>query len=173
MLSITKHFNRRLFLSVLLIAVSQFNYGFDNQAFAQTQAMDAFTEKFGTFNEAKGAYALEAYWLSLFNSTPYVGFAIGLVVGSMVSARWGRRMTMFTMSIYALISATIVITAQTRGHIMAGRILNCVSPEPLSLRHVARVSCVLIRRVKMSTLGWNYPPFPCSRPRSSPARFGV
>lgn len=126
MLSITKHFNRRLFLSVLLIAVSQFNYGFDNQAFAQTQAMDAFTKKFGVYNEGKGKYVLETYWLSLFNSTPFVGFAIGLVAGSMISAKWGRRMTMFTMSIYALFSATVVVTAQTNGQIMAGRILNCV-----------------------------------------------
>lgn len=125
-LSITKHFNRRLFLSVLLIAVSQFNYGFDNQAFAQTQAMDAFTRQFGEYNAKTKKYALPTSWLSLFNSTPYAGFAVGLYVGSIVSARYGRRMAMFCMSIYALMSATVVITAQTPGHIMAGRILNYV-----------------------------------------------
>jgi SP family sugar:H+ symporter-like MFS transporter len=124
-LSITKHFNRRLFLSVLLIAVSQFGYGFDNQAFAQTQAMDAFTRQFGTLDAKTNKYVLQSYWLSLFNSCPYAGFAIGLYVGSLVSARWGRRMAMFSMSIYALVSATIVVTAQSSGQIMAGRILNC------------------------------------------------
>ncbi|KAK3940477.1 sugar transporter [Diplogelasinospora grovesii] len=127
MMSITKHFNRRLFLSVLLIVVSQFNYGFDNQAFAQTQAMDAFARQFGTYNPNTQTYVLEPYWLSLFNSTPYVGFAIGLIIiGSMISARWGRRMAMFCMSIYALGSATVVVTSQTRGQIMAARILNYV-----------------------------------------------
>jgi MFS family permease len=128
-MSITKHFNRRLFLSVLLIAVSQFNYGFDNQAFAQTQAMDAFQRQFGTYNAKTKKYGLQAYWLSLFNSCPYAGFAVGLYVGSLVSARWGRRMAMFSMSIYALVSATIVVTAQTSGQIMAGRILNCEIPN--------------------------------------------
>lgn len=34
-------------------------------------------------------------------------------------------MTMFAMSLYALVSATVVITASTRGHILAGRTLNC------------------------------------------------
>ena len=124
-LSITKYFNRRLFLSVLLIAVSQFNYGFDNQAFAQTQAMNAFTRQFGTFDAETKKYALQTYWLSLFDSCPYAGFAVGLYVGSLVSARWGRRMAMFSMSIYALVSATVVVTAQSSGQIMAGRILNC------------------------------------------------
>ncbi|KAJ9154933.1 Hexose transporter HXT13 [Pleurostoma richardsiae] len=124
--SIVKHFNRRLSLSVVLIAVSQFNYGFDNQAFAQTQAMNAFTEQFGDYNPKTEKYYLKTYWLSLFNSLPFIGFAVGLVFGSMISARWGRRMAMFCMSLYALVSATIVVTAQTKGQIMVGRILNYV-----------------------------------------------
>ena len=76
-MSIAKHFNRRLFLSVVLIAVSQFNYGFDNQAFAQTQAMDAFQAQFGDYSPKTGKYGLKTYWLSLFNSLPFIGFAIG------------------------------------------------------------------------------------------------
>lgn len=36
-------------------------------------------------------------------------------------------MTMFAMSLYALVSATIVITASTRAQILAGRTLNCMS----------------------------------------------
>jgi hypothetical protein len=75
--SIVKHFNRRLSLSVVLIAVSQFNYGFDNQAFAQTQAMNAFTEQFGDYNPKTEKYYLKTYWLSLFNSLPFIGFAVG------------------------------------------------------------------------------------------------
>jgi len=77
MLQITDHFNWRLTSSCLLIAFSQFNYGFDNQAFAATQATDAFTKQFGTFNPTTGKYGIETYWLSLFNSLPYFGFAVG------------------------------------------------------------------------------------------------
>ncbi|KAF7550904.1 hypothetical protein G7Z17_g5393 [Cylindrodendrum hubeiense] len=81
-------FNRRLALACALIAVSTFNYGFDNQAFASTQAMDAFDKQFGVWDEATGAYILEPSWLSLFNSLNYIGFAVvpadarGLMVGS-------------------------------------------------------------------------------------------
>lgn len=72
-----RFFNRRLALSCVLIAVSTFNYGFDNQAFATTQAMDAFDKQFGVWNEKTGTYVLEPSWISLFNSLNYIGFAAG------------------------------------------------------------------------------------------------
>lgn len=122
----TRFFNRRLAIAVSLIALSSFNYGFDNQAFATTQAMDAFQEKFGEYDETKGRYHLPPTWLALFNSLNYIGFAAGVVIGSYVSARWGRRMCMFSMSIYALGTATIAVTSSNKHHIMAARVLNYV-----------------------------------------------
>ncbi|KAJ3539250.1 hypothetical protein NM208_g5562 [Fusarium decemcellulare] len=122
----TRFFNRRLAMAVSLIALSSFNYGFDNQAFATTQAMDAFDEQFGVYDEAKGTYILPPDWLSLFNSLNYIGFAAGVVIGSYVSAHWGRRMCMFVMSIYALGTATIAVTSMNKHQIMAARVLNYV-----------------------------------------------
>ncbi|KAK6217278.1 sugar transporter [Colletotrichum tabaci] len=124
--SVTQHFNKRLLASVFLIAVSQFNYGFDNQALASTQAMDAFERQFGDYDTAAGQWKIPTYFLSLLNSLNYIGFAAGLVVGSLTSARFGRRTTMFVMSVYALISATIVVTSTTKEQILMGRILNYV-----------------------------------------------
>ncbi|GJC98609.1 sugar transporter [Colletotrichum higginsianum] len=124
--SVTQHFNKRLLASVFLIAVSQFNYGFDNQALASTQAMDAFERQFGDYDAAAGQWKIPTYFLSLLNSLNYIGFAAGLVIGSLTSARFGRRTTMFVMSVYALISATIVVTSTTKEQILMGRILNYV-----------------------------------------------
>jgi SP family sugar:H+ symporter-like MFS transporter len=70
-------FNRRLALACTLVAISTFNYGFDNQAFASSQAMDSFDKQFGVLNNQTGAYELEPSWLSLFNSLNYIGFAFG------------------------------------------------------------------------------------------------
>ncbi|KAH7345836.1 putative sugar transporter [Pyrenochaeta sp. MPI-SDFR-AT-0127] len=111
-------FNRRLGLGCLLIAFSSFNYGFDNQAFATSQAMNSFTKNFGVLNSATGKYALEPSWLSLFNSLNYIGFAAGVLIGSHVASKFGRRWCMFSMSIYALTTATIAVTAQN--HVYVG-----------------------------------------------------
>lgn len=71
-------FNRQLGLACSLIALSSFNYGFDNQAFATTQAMDAFAKQFGVFNPKTQTWVLEPSWLSQFNSLNYIGFAAGM-----------------------------------------------------------------------------------------------
>jgi MFS family permease len=141
-----RYFNRTLFFSVLVVAVSTFNYGFDNQAFATTQSMEAFIRHFGEYNSSTGSYELDSQWLSLFNSLNYIGFAAGLldpfpldgtlsntlsislgvIIGSLISARFGRRWCMFVMSVYALVTATIAVTSNTTEQIMAARILNYV-----------------------------------------------
>lgn len=136
-----RFFNRRLALSCVLIAISTFNYGFDNQAFATTQAMDAFDKQFGVFDEKTGKWILEPSWLSLFNSLNYIGFAagkcvsqdklplliiLGVLVGTWISSRWGRRWCMFIMSVYAIGTATVAVTSFHREQIMAARILNYV-----------------------------------------------
>ncbi|KAI1876205.1 uncharacterized protein JN550_001701 [Neoarthrinium moseri] len=120
------YFNRQLVLCCSLIALSTFNYGFDNQAFATTQAMDAFTKQFGDYNGSTGKYGLPTSWLSLFNSLNYIGFAAGVLTGSWISGHYGRRMCMFVMSIYALATATIAVTSHSKEQIMAARILNYV-----------------------------------------------
>ena len=72
-----RYLNTRLALACSLIALSSFNYGFDNQAFATTQAMNAFDKQFGYYDAKTKNYALEPYWLSLFNSLNYIGFRAG------------------------------------------------------------------------------------------------
>lgn len=49
----------------------------------------------------------------------------GLVLGSLFSEKYGRRLCMFVMSCYALVTATITVTSQTKEQILAARILNC------------------------------------------------
>jgi len=76
-LALRKSFNTKLTLTVLLIAVSQFNFGFDQQGFSSTQAMTAFATQFGTYNAATHNYTLSTVWVSFFNSFIYLGQAAG------------------------------------------------------------------------------------------------
>lgn len=71
-------FNLRLTSTVLLIAFSQFNFGFEMSVFSGTQAMNYFEKQFGTWNPAAKKHVLDPQWLSLFNSLPYISFMIGI-----------------------------------------------------------------------------------------------
>ncbi len=120
---ITRAFNGRLLYSCSIIALSQLNFGMDQGAFSSTQAMAYFTIKFGVYNPATKTYALETYFLSLLNSLVYIGFAVGLVSGSFISRRYGRRICMFIMCIWALVAASILVSSETKAQILAGRII--------------------------------------------------
>ncbi|KAI1414454.1 general substrate transporter [Hypoxylon sp. FL1857] len=117
-------FNKTLALSVGLIAFSQFNFGFDQTAYSTTQAMDAFERQFGEYNAKKDTWVIDANFLAFLNSLPYIGFVVGLLIGSEISSRYGRRMIMFVMSIYALCTAAITFSSQSRAQILTARILN-------------------------------------------------
>ncbi|KAF9874435.1 vegetative cell wall protein gp1 [Colletotrichum karsti] len=122
-LSLRQSFNKTLFSTIMLIAVSQFNFGFDQQGFNTTQAMNAFERQFGWYNPTKNIYYLESWWLSLFAGLPYIGFGIGILIGSSVSKRYGRRMCMFSMSVWSCIATTVIMTSKNRDQILAARIL--------------------------------------------------
>lgn len=73
----TKYFTKHLTLSFGVVAISTFNYAFDQQGFGSTQAMDAFDKQFGEYSKEQETYVLPTYYLSLLNSLVYIGFACG------------------------------------------------------------------------------------------------
>ncbi|KAK8112169.1 general substrate transporter [Apiospora kogelbergensis] len=119
-------FNFRLAYSCGLITLSQLNFGMDQGAFANTQAMPAFVRKFGVHDARTGGHKLEPYFLSLLNSLPYIGFAFGLVLGNAISAMWGRRRCFLVMTAWAITGATILVSSRNRWQMMAGRIVATV-----------------------------------------------
>lgn len=76
-LALRETFNKRLTLSVLLIMFSQFNFGFDQQGFAASQAMESFAKQFGKWDPKKEEWYLPSVWLSWFNGLNYLGQAAG------------------------------------------------------------------------------------------------
>ena len=119
----TNCFNGRLIYAITLIALSQINFGFDQGVFTNTQAMTPFERKFGIWNSTRDTWVIEPYFLSLLNSLNYIGFAFGIVTGSTISARFGRRAVMFAMCGWALVGAILLVTAQHREQILAGRVV--------------------------------------------------
>lgn len=95
----------------------------DLGAFGGTQAMPAFKKQFGKYNPVKDVYVLESSYLSLLNSLTYIGFGFGVLSGSFISNRFGRRKALFTMCFWAIAGAAIMITSRVKQQMMAGRII--------------------------------------------------
>ncbi|KAK5045483.1 hypothetical protein LTR84_009101 [Exophiala bonariae] len=123
---ILRAFNGRLAFVTLILFSSSINYGLDIIAFSSTQALDAFEEKFGVFDPKKKTWIIEPYFLSLLNSLTYVGQLAGVLLGGYVNNRWGRRMSFRIMTLWAWLGAILLVTAQVKEQMLAGRIINYV-----------------------------------------------
>ncbi|KAH8838822.1 hypothetical protein MCOR27_000508 [Pyricularia oryzae] len=124
--NVPRHFNGALTYAVVLIAVSQINFGLDQGIFSNTQAMPHFYRQFGAPDPKTGKYALDPVFLSLLNSLPFICFFLGLVQGSYISNKWGRRTSMHVMCVWALISAAVCVSARGRVQVVAGRMINYI-----------------------------------------------
>ncbi|KAJ5107210.1 general substrate transporter [Penicillium angulare] len=126
MASQKKEFSSVLLFSTALLALSAFNYGLSDQAFSSCQAMDSFIRQFGKYDASTDAWAIPALYTSMYNSIKAAGQIVGVFIGGYVSNTWGRRMCIFTMSIYALGSASVIISATTQAQLQSGRALHYI-----------------------------------------------
>lgn len=124
--NIGRQFNLTLGLTFLLLVSSSFTWGFDNQGYATIQAMDSFLKQFGDQDPKTGVYSIAPKFLSYLNSFQYIGFAFGLIVGSIISDKWGRKRTIFCMSLFSLIASIVTITSKRKEQLLTGRVLNYV-----------------------------------------------
>lgn len=102
------------------------NFGADVATFSATQAMDAFEKRFGDYDPDTDAYALNPAYLSLLNSLTYVGQVGGVLFGGYIARKKGRKWSFYTMCFWALLSATLLVTAGSRAQMLVGRVLNYI-----------------------------------------------
>ncbi|KAF1966597.1 MFS general substrate transporter [Bimuria novae-zelandiae CBS 107.79] len=87
-------------------------------------ALDPFIRKFGgRQNPSTGIWSLPDSYLSLLNSSTYIGFAFGLVTGNILSGKFGRMTCFLVMCTWAEIGGIILITSQYRWQMVVGRIV--------------------------------------------------
>ncbi|RAH47387.1 general substrate transporter [Aspergillus brunneoviolaceus CBS 621.78] len=115
-----------LLFSTALLALSAFNYGLSDQAFSSCQAMDSFIRQFGKYDASTHTWKIPALDTSLYNSIKAAGQIIGVFLGGYVSNRWGRRMCIFSMSVYALGSASVVVSSTTQAQLQTARALHYI-----------------------------------------------
>lgn len=68
-----------------LLVLSAFNYGFSDQAFSSTQAMDPFGRQFGVYHPKTDTWKVKPLFTSLFNSLKAGGQLVGKGTESPIS----------------------------------------------------------------------------------------
>lgn len=121
-----RNINGRLAFASAVMMLSQINFGMDLLAFANTQAMPAFNKTFGAYDAHLKRYAIEPSFLSLLNSLNYIAEIFGVLIGGWIGRRYGRRISFWVMCGWAFVSAVLLVTAQTKEQILAGRMINYV-----------------------------------------------
>lgn len=123
---LARNLNGGLFFASAVMMLSQINFGMDLLAFANTQAMPAFNKRFGAYDPHLKRYAIEPFFLSLLNSLTYLAEIFGVFIGGWIGRHYGRRVSFWVMCGWAIVSAILLVTAKTRGQVLAGRMLNYV-----------------------------------------------
>lgn len=121
-----RNINGRLGFASAVMMLSQINFGMDLVGFANTQAMGPFNKKFGHYDADLKRYAIAPYFLSLLNSLTYVGQVFGVLFGGWIARHYGRRVSFWIMSLWAVVAAILLVTAQTKEQVLAGRIINYI-----------------------------------------------
>lgn len=123
---IIQAFNGRLLFTVSVMMLSQINFGADVATFSSTQAMNAFAKRFGEYNPKTERYALNPVYLSLLNSLTYIGQVAGVIFGGWIGRKKGRKWSFYTMCFWALLSAALLVSAQSKAQLLIGRIINYI-----------------------------------------------
>ncbi|TLS27468.1 hypothetical protein PpBr36_04856 [Pyricularia pennisetigena] len=120
---LTSHLSSNMLLAALALGISVFAYGFEGGVVNTTQAMPKFIEMFGERNPATGKSVLTPSQLAYLNSIPLVTYAVGVVVASQLSERFGRKMVFFLMNSICISGVAISYTSTSYGQILAGRMI--------------------------------------------------
>ena len=107
-----------------LASIGAVVYGYDVSWWSSVLGMPAFTEKYGVLNAASGTYSISAALQSAGSAIPYAGQALGSLMASPISDRYGRRMGIVVMAILFIIAVIIEVTSNSFWQLVMGRFIN-------------------------------------------------
>ncbi|EJD04873.1 general substrate transporter [Fomitiporia mediterranea MF3/22] len=114
--------NVKCLIFCLMVAVSNFQYGFDTGIVNGFQAMQGFLRVYGV-RTSSGQFTIEKTFQQLITSLLQVGLIISSVANGPLSARYGRRMSFAVASVLGCAGITIQILVTSQWPVYIGRLL--------------------------------------------------
>ncbi|CAG9970408.1 unnamed protein product [Clonostachys byssicola] len=103
------------------------NFGYDNNWWAGVIGQQSFINDYGRYNGPGQDRSLPSTWLSAASGTPIAGWIIGCVLAGYLTSTFGRKMTIITICVVALIGMVIQAAVLNYWVLMVGRLINAFS----------------------------------------------
>ncbi|KAF6799509.1 sugar transporter [Colletotrichum musicola] len=120
---VTKHVTSNLIGAMFVLLFSVFTFGFETAVVATVQAMNHYEKQFGERNTKTGKFFISAPRLAYLNSFPLITYGIGIVIGSLISERWGRRIVVAVMNVVCVGGVVLSCLAKTYQQALGGRLV--------------------------------------------------
>jgi len=118
--SLKEHY--KCFLICILVALSNFQYGFDTAIVNGFQATQGFLRVFGV-ESASGAFTIQTVFQQLITSLLQVGLILASLIIGPFSSRFGRRTGFCVASVFAFVAITIQVVVTVQWPLYIGRLL--------------------------------------------------
>ncbi|KAK7202438.1 putative MFS sugar transporter, partial [Myxozyma melibiosi] len=129
-------------------------YGYDSVANGSTVAMPAFLLSFGAVDETGSLYA-PSVWTSLWSSMSNAGQVVGSFTVGPVAQLIGRRYAIIVYAALSIAGTAVQFTADSRGMLLAGKIINGVTVGALlavGTTYASEIATVRLRGPLLQTL---------------------
>ncbi|KLO16566.1 MFS transporter [Schizopora paradoxa] len=118
--SLREHY--KCFLICILVALSNFQYGFDTAIVNGFQATQGFLRVFGVESQS-GVFTIQTVFQQLITSLLQVGLILASLIIGPFSSRFGRRAGFVVASVIAFVGITIQVVVTTQWPLYIGRLL--------------------------------------------------
>ncbi|CAH0027792.1 unnamed protein product [Clonostachys rhizophaga] len=120
-------FRRGHHLLTPALQIGAMNFGYDNNWWAGVIGQQSFINDYGRYNGPGQDRSLPSTWLSAASGTPIARWIIGCLLAGYLTSTFGRKMTIITICVVALIGMVIQAAVLNYWVLMVGRLINAFS----------------------------------------------
>ncbi|KAE8400124.1 general substrate transporter [Aspergillus pseudonomiae] len=111
--STTPKYTWTIFMVMIFGSLSSAGFGFDQAWWSAIMSLDQFLQTFGSYDQSQEKWVLSSRDQSIGTGMGYVGVILGVICGTPLNERFGRKMTLYIQSFVVAVGVIIESTCTT------------------------------------------------------------
>ncbi|OGM47220.1 putative hexose carrier protein [Aspergillus bombycis] len=126
--STTSKYTWTIFMVMIFGSLSSAGFGFDQAWWSAIMSLDQFLQTFGSYDEGQEKWVLSSRDQSIGTGMGYVGVILGVICGTPLNERFGRKMTLYIQSVVVAVGVIIESTCTTSyAQFVVGRVCSTIT----------------------------------------------